>query len=51
MRKLFESFLQKLVLLLFEDVRNIELLKLLIGKVYKELFKRVDAEYLKAKYI
>ena len=51
MRKLFESFLQKLVLLLFEDVRNVELLKLLVGKVDEELFERVDSEYLKAKNI
>jgi hypothetical protein len=47
--ELFQSLPQKLVLLFFENVRNIQLLQFLIGEVYKELFERVYLEDLKTK--
>jgi hypothetical protein len=49
--ELFQSLPQKLVLLFFENVRNIQLLQFLIGEVYKELFERVYLEDLKTKYV
>jgi hypothetical protein len=39
MREFLKSFAQELVLLLFEDIRDIELLQLLIGKIDEKLLK------------
>jgi len=41
MGKLSETLSHELILLLFKNVRNIKLLKFLVGKVYKELLKRI----------
>lgn len=41
----------KLILLLFKDVRDIELLKFLIGKVDEKLFERIVNQDLKSKNI
>ena len=51
MGEFFESFLQKLVLFLFEDVGHIQLLQFLIGKIDEELFQRVDLQDFKSKNI
>jgi hypothetical protein len=46
-----KSFFDELILLFFEDIGYIELLKFLVCKVDEELLKRVYAKYFKAKYI
>ena len=51
MGEFFETFLQKLVLFLFEDVGHIQLLQFLIGKIDEELFQRVDLQDFKSKNI
>jgi hypothetical protein len=51
MREFLKSFAQELVLLLFEDIRDIELLQLLIGKIDEKLLKWVNAQHFKAEYV
>lgn len=49
--KFFQSLFQELVLLLFEYVANVQLLKLFVGEVYEELLERVVVEYLESENI
>lgn len=51
MRELLQPFLQELVLLLLEDVGDVELLKLFVGKVDEKLLERINLQYLEAENV
>lgn len=51
MGELLEPLFQKLVLLFLEDVRNVKLLKLFVGKIDEKLFKRINFKHFKAENV